>query len=148
MAWRVPRFARSLRSAHRSEHCGFTLLELIVVITIIGILGTIVAIKVVPILWVAKDTKAKADMQRYRTAATAIYSFTGSWPPSLTDLIDPHSKDGVELPGVDEIRKDPWGHDYLYELTEKGPVLRSLGRDGMEGGEGEDADLTIPAQKE
>lgn len=48
------------------------------------------------------------------------------------------------MPGIDGEPRDPWGREYLYELGEDGPVVRCLGKDGREGGEGEDADRTYP----
>ncbi len=134
-------------NASRPGSNGFTLLELIVVITIIGILGTIVTIKVVPLLFVAKSTTALANAQKIQTAASTLYTMTGNWPSALEELENPRAKDGTSLPGLGEIPNDPWGRDYVYELGENGPVVKCLGRDGQEGGEGEDADIVWPGRK-
>jgi general secretion pathway protein G len=123
---------------------GFTLLELVVVITIIGILGTLVVVKVSTLPPIARAEKVKQDLQQIWNAATMIETLTGEWPAAIEDLVDPRGKDGQRLPGIDGDLKDPWGREYLYEVGEDGPIVRCLGRDGREGGEGEDADAVHP----
>lgn len=130
----------------RSRHA-FTLLELIVVITIIGILGTIVTIKVLPTIAVARGAKTQADLKQIVSIARQIYVVTGSWPESIADMVNPRSATGASLPGLDEAPKDAWSREYLYELHDDGPIVRCLGRDGAEGGEGEDADFAWPPRK-
>jgi general secretion pathway protein G len=123
---------------------GFTLLELVVVITIIGILGTMVVVKVSTLPGIARAETVKRDLRQIAAAAGMIHTFTGEWPAALEDLRDPRGPDGEKLPKPEGDLKDPWGREYLYELGEDGPIVRCLGKDGREGGEGEDADLAYP----
>jgi general secretion pathway protein G len=129
---------------------GFTLVELMVVIVIIGLLTTIVVINVLPSQDKARVEKAKADIALLEQAAEMY---------RLDNLAYPSSGDGlqalVKAPAGTEatryraggyIRKlpdDPWGNPYHYEAPGKhGAVdIFSYGADGREGGEGNDADI-------
>jgi len=124
---------------------GFTLLELIVVITIIGLLGTLVVTKVVPVLFKANRTKIEADLRTIVEAAKQYWATTGSYPETLEELVNPQDgESGQELPGLEEYPKDPWGNEYLYELRDNKPYAISLGKDQQQGGEGDDEDIEHP----
>jgi general secretion pathway protein G len=129
---------------HRQGSGGFTLLELIIVITIIGLLATMVTIKVAFLPGKARVETARSNLVTIVEAANMIYTMTGQWPLTLDDLRRSKGKDGEPMPSIQGIRKDPWGNPYIYEVGDDGPVARSLGRDKREGGEGEDADLIWP----
>ena len=118
---------------------GFSLVELLVVITIIGILATTVTIKVIGVLGQAKITKAKAEMAEVKKAVGMYLTLTGKMPETLEDLRQPQEKNGGD--SLLDIGKDPWGHDYEYERTGRKFVVRCYGADGAPGGEGEDADI-------
>ena len=124
---------------------GFTLLELIVVITIIGILGTLVVVKVTGFVGKAKDLKIKTDLKAIVQAATYYQLETGSYPEDLEQLKSGVADDGSKTTKVDKA-VDPWGNEYEYELVNGEPTARCLGKDGTEGGEGEDTDYTYPEQ--
>lgn len=125
----------------RDRERGFSLVELLVVIAIIGILATVVAVNVSRHVSEARIVKARADLvtlsasvEMYRMAARPL-------PASLDDLQAPLPP--TMEPILRSVPSDPWGRPYLYEKT--GPKafrVRSLGADGVEGGEGEDADLS------
>jgi general secretion pathway protein G len=117
---------------------GFSLVELLVVITIIGILATTVTVKVIGVLAKAKTTKARAEISEIKKAIGTFRILTGKMPESLEDLRQPQ-KDGEE--NYIDVGKDPWGHDYEYERNGNKYVVRSYGGDGAPGGEGEDADI-------
>ena len=68
---------------------GFTLLELIVVITIIGLLGTLVVTKVAPILFRANKTKTTSDLKTIYNTAKIIYTTSGGWPESIDEMVNP-----------------------------------------------------------
>ena len=137
---------------HKTGHEeGFTLVELLVVIVIIGLLATIVAINVIPAGNQARVEKAKADIA---TLEQALEQYR------LDNMVYPSSTDGLNalltapggLPQPERYRQggyikklptDPWGKSYLYAAPgKKGAFdIYSLGADGAPGGEGENADI-------
>lgn len=126
---------------------GFTLLELIVVITIIGILSTIAAVSTSGVLRGAKRKAARASMEAILNAAEMVYTITGSYPQTLQELIDAKDDAGERI-GLGKYEPDPWGTDYEYALVDGKPHVRSLGSDRMEGGTGEAEDLVLPGKPE
>ena len=127
---------------------GFTLLELIVVITIIGLLGTLVVTKVAPILFRANKTKIISDQKTIYNTAKIIYTTSGGWPESIDEMVNPVDEDGNEMEGLEEMPKDPWRNEYEYELRGGKPVIICLGRDANTGGEGDDQDYEYPETDE
>ena len=127
---------------------GFTLLELIVVITIIGLLGTLVVTKVAPILFRANKTKIISDQKTIYNTAKIIYTTSGGWPESIDEMVNPVDQDGTEMEGLEEMPRDPWGNEYEYELRDGKPVIICLGRDANTGGEGDDQDYEYPETDE
>lgn len=69
---------------------------------------------------------------------------TGRYPVALVELLRPDAHGQPGLGGALELPKDPWSHEYTYAPPRPGqlrPDVRSLGRDGLPGGAGEDADI-------
>ena len=119
---------------------GFTLLELLVVIVIIGLLATIVVINVMPAAERAAAAKAKADIAVLEQGVDMY---------RLDHLRYPNSEEGLQaLVAGNYVRRlpnDPWDRPYLYSspATDGGPYrIASLGADGREGGTGENEDLS------
>ena len=125
---------------------GFTLLEILIVITILGILASLVAIRVMDRPGEARTLKAELDI---KTLENAMKLSTEQGIGALVEKpsvgrISKNWRDGGYLEkGV--VPEDPWGNDYLYlspGINNKDFDLFSYGADGEEGGEGEDADVT------
>ena len=118
---------------------GFTLVELMVVIVIIGLLATVVVINVLPATDRAARTKAEADIA---TLEQAVEMYR------LNSLRYPSAEQGlqavVDAGFVRRLENDPWGNPYRYVVPGPGGTpfaVISLGADGREGGEGENADI-------
>lgn len=131
---------------------GFTLIELMAVLVILGILATIVVVNVSPVFQRANIEKIKADMAQTEKALE-MYKFNELKYPSTSEgldaLVNPHS--GLKNPYlfpedgyISAIPLDPWGREYLYEFPPRKSRkfdLYTLGADGMEGGSGDDTDI-------
>ena len=90
----------------RTLEKGFTLLELIVVITIIGLLGTLVVTKVAPMLAKGNATKIKYDLQKIYEASTYFQIATGNWPESIDDMINAVDDDGNDELNASNLREE------------------------------------------
>jgi len=128
--------ARSNRSA------GFSLAELMVVIVIIGLLATVVVPNLMSKFGTAQIGKAKADITNIEQQVTAYQiDNVGRLPESLEVLVTEDDK-GTKYLNMDVVPKDPWGNEYIYEITSSDKFLIwSYGQDGVQGGEGKDADF-------
>lgn len=130
---------------------GFTLIEVLVVVVIIGILAAVVAPRIFDKPGEARQVRARADIQSLSTALNMYRLDNFNYPSTDQGLEALVSKPGG-LPEarnwkaggyIDRIPKDPWGRDYVYlSPGQRGDFdLYSLGGDGQPGGEGESADV-------
>jgi general secretion pathway protein G len=134
-----------------SKHRGFTIIEVMAVIVIIGILGGIVAVNVVGRIDKARVVSTKANLKLLHEAVIHFKMDTGRYPTEdegLNALIEqPTDVTGWNTGGyleTTEIPQDAWGNDFVYQLyPESGKpfVIISYGADGEEGGEEYDSDL-------
>ncbi len=141
--------ARRARRGSAQKRSGFTLVELMVVIVIIGLLATVVAINVLPSQDRAMVGKARADISVLEQAIETYRLDNLTFPDDLQALVAPPA--GLARPEryrqggyVRRLPEDPWGNPYQYRRpsTHGGQFdVFSLGADGREGGEGNDADL-------
>lgn len=132
---------------------GFTLLELMVVIVILGILAVVVVPKFMDAPDKAKVSRTKMDMQALDTAINRFRLDVGHYPgteqglaalvtaPSGTEDAARWAKGGYLKSG--KVPKDPWGHEYIYTCpgTHGDFDITSLGADGQAGGDGYNADI-------
>lgn len=145
---RVARDSASRRKARQ----GFTLVELMVVIVIIGLLATVVAINVLPTQDKAMIGKARADISTLEQAIETYRLDNLTFPDAqsgLQALTAPPA--GLARPEryreggyIRRLPEDPWGNAYQYRRPSAhgGPFdVFSYGADGKEGGEGNDADI-------
>ncbi len=133
---------------------GFSLIELMIVIVILGLLASMLVPKIMDRPNEARVTKAKMDMKALDSALKLYKLDTGRYPTTEQGLMALITKPELR-PVPRNYRKggyldgtaapvDPWGYDYIYRSPgeEDRPYeLISLGADGMEGGEDYDADI-------
>lgn len=121
---------------------GFTLLELMIVITIIAIIGGFAVSRFTATIDKTKVTAAKTDFGTFETALDAYYLNHNAYPATeegLQKLLD----EGLIKNKKDSLL-DPWNNPYQYRFPgefSQGPEIWSFGADGKEGGEGINADL-------
>ncbi|HVN43449.1 MAG TPA: type II secretion system major pseudopilin GspG [Steroidobacteraceae bacterium] len=129
---------------------GFTLIEIMVVVVILGILAALVAPNVIRRIDDARITKAQQDIRSYETALNLYRMDNFRYPTTEQGLdalvhrpVDPNIKNWKEGGYVQNLRKDPWGNDYQYVSpgSHGDYDLCSLGADRQPGGEGNDADI-------
>jgi general secretion pathway protein G len=133
----------------RSNQDGFTLIEIMVVILILGLLATLVVQNLRGATDKAKRVKAQADISALKTGLDRYYLDSGSYPTTeqgLQALVSAPAGGNVpanyESGGyIQAIPKDPWGNPYVYQSDGNAYVLKSYGADGVEGGDGKNADI-------
>jgi general secretion pathway protein G len=137
------------RAFRREREKGFTLLELLVVVVIIGLLAGFVAPRYFGQVGKSEVATAKAQIDAFEKALDQYRLDTGRYPTAelgLKALVDkPATEPKWNGPYLKkEVPLDPWGKAYVYKVPgEKWDFdLVSLGRDGRPGGSGEDADIT------
>lgn len=130
---------------------GFTLVEMLVVITIIGMIMALVGPRVLTYLTESKVKAARIQIQSFASALDLFYMDAGRFPSSaegLEALVHPAAGvaawNGPYLRGS-SVPNDPWGTPYVYRSPgEHGPYdLISLGSDRQEGGTGSAADISL-----
>jgi general secretion pathway protein G len=130
---------------------GFTLIEIMVVVVIIGLLAAVILPNVFGNVVKAQIAKAKSDIQALETGLTMFKLDNYKYPSTdlgLQALVqrpnDPTIRNWRENGYLKRINADPWGNPYQYVFPgQRGQEydLYSFGADGQEGGEGENADI-------
>lgn len=125
------------KQQQRRRSRGMTLIEIMVVITILGLIAAAVGVAVIPQLNQARRDRAELDIKNIQNALKLYYTKKGNYPDTATGL-----RGLVEMQALEQIPRDPWNNEYVY-LNEGGkPVVISYGADGTSGGEGQDADIS------
>lgn len=131
------------------RRAGYTLLEIMVVVFILGLLATIVAPRILGRTDDARRTKALADMKGVEQALNLYRLDTSGYPTTeqgLEALVHKPVRPPVPRTWnpsgyLEHVPLDPWGNPYIYISDGSRFTLKSYGADGTEGGEGKFADV-------
>lgn len=133
---------------NRSLIAGFTLIELMIVVVILGLLATVIMPRVLNRPEQARRIKAKVDIRNIESALALFKTDTGLFPTTsqgLEALVTNPGIKGYNSNGyLDRAPKDPWGNGYVYispGVNGRDYDLASYGKDGEEGGTEENADI-------
>jgi general secretion pathway protein G len=113
----------------RSRPRGFSFIEIMVVVVIIGLLAGVVTLSTRHIMDKAKHNRAKADLSTFKSALAGFYADTGHYPTNDQGL-------AVLVPRyVEQLHNDPWGHPYQYNQPGRNSAYEvlSLGAEGKQG---------------
>ncbi len=149
-------FLRANRQVMAGQ-AGFSLMEILISLTLLGIVGTFVTGKVLEQLHEGKVKAAHIQMKNFEGRLKEFKRKCGFFPATeqgLDSLINKPTGgrecrnyppngfiDGEQVP------KDPWDEDYIYVFEGKNFNIISYGADNVEGGEGEDQDLSLRGNK-
>ena len=133
----------------KRRQAGVTLIEMLVVVTIIALFAAIVAPRMMKQADSARRTAARTQLNAFMTALGSYKLDTGIYPTTEQGLqalrVKPESVNNWNGPYLpQDIPNDPWGRAFLYKFPgEHGdePDLICYGADGQAGGEGNDADI-------
>lgn len=131
------------RLSNRSAQGGFSLIEIIIVVVLIGGIVAFAASRILGGGDRAKANLAKAQVQTLAEKVQQYEMDTGSLPGSLQDLVSSSATGWLGPYAKDAELKDPWNHPYVYSVPGDGQPfdLVSLGKDGQPGGTSVDADV-------
>lgn len=138
----------TLNHIRRTPWRGFTLIELMIVVVILGLLATIIMPRILNRPEQARRVKAKIDIRNIESALALFKTDTGRFPTTSEGLevlvtnpgIKGYNSDGY----LDKVPLDPWGNRYIYVcpgLQSKDYDLESYGKDGEDGGADDNADI-------
>ncbi len=141
--------SRNKQQRRDASQLGFTLIEIMVVVVILGILAALIAPNVISRIDEAQVTKVKQDMRAIESALKLYRLDNFRYPTTdegLNALVTPPNDPNARWPEggyLDRVPQDPWNRPYLYlQPGNNGAFdIYSLGRDGQQGGDGLDADV-------
>jgi len=133
-----------VNATKRRQQRGMTLIEIMVVVIIIGLIGTAVAVNVIGRLNEAKVQTAKSDIAKIADAIDQYKMMRNNYPTG-EEALDVLIREKFLKANKDGKIKDPWGKEYIYlypgQTHTDAYDVKSYGADGAPGGEAENADL-------
>lgn len=134
----------------KNSEKGFSLLEIMIVLGIIGTIIAMIGQRVLGARDRAKVKEAQMALSQWTEAISMYYNDCGKNPGSLDNIIKPDASCNNWDPGSYARMKtnDPWGNPIVYQNEGNDFILKSLGKDGKEGGSGFDADIDAGSTQE
>lgn len=129
---------------HRTLRWGFTLVELMIVVVILGLLATAVVVNVSGYISQSRRERTRMDIATLKNAVELFYLQRHRYPTNEENLTVLTERTAAHPSGIiSELPMDPWARPYVYLFPGQHGAfdIMSLGRDGAQGGEGEDADI-------
>lgn len=143
----------SMLKEFKHSQAGFSLIEILVALTLLGLAGTFVAGKIFDQLHEGRVQSAKIQMNSFKARLQEFRRKCGAYPTTDQGLESLISKptSGRECKSYppngfvegQNIPLDPWDNDYVYQSDGKTLDIISYGNDGVDGGEGQDADISL-----
>lgn len=134
-------------TAHLRRRGGFSLVEMMVVLVLVGLLASVVTVNVRGLMIKGKQNAARAQIRQFVNGLNDYYMSNGQYPSNdqgLGVLVERDEKTNERIIDSQIIPKDPWGNDYQYNApgrdNEPYEVI-CFGADGRSGGEGADRDI-------
>jgi general secretion pathway protein G len=145
------RFWRIMNASRMAHMKGFTLIEIMVVVVILGILGALIVPNIIGRPDEARVTAARADIQQVGNSLELYRLDNGVYPSSdqgLDALVAepagfPEPRNWNPQGYLKRLPVDPWGEPYLYYNEDRTIEVYSFGADRKDGGEGIDADIRL-----
>ncbi len=129
------------RQLRRGER-GFTLIEIMIVVIVLGILAALVVPRFVGRTKEARVTAAKSDIASLCLSVDLFEADTGDYPDDLSELLSDPGVNGWRGPYIKKLSKDPWDNDYTYSPPSGPTGMYTVTCCGEDGSEGTDDDIT------
>lgn len=124
-AWR-----EHAESAQKFNRAGMTLIEIMIVITLMAALMTVIGYNVIGTADRGYVKMADMDLNTFKGACNQYRTFYKKYPNNLDELI--HTPDNNPVLDTDEIKADPWGNEYIFEKNGNKIKIYSMGPDSLE----------------
>lgn len=118
----------------RNCKSGFTLVEIMLVVVIIGLIAAVVMPKITGQSNKAKIAACRASIAGLKTAVNLYEMDVGTYPSTLQALVTKGGEEGWKGPYVEKgtIPKDPWNHDFIYSTRDEGFDIKAKAPDGTD----------------
>jgi len=136
--------SHEIRGDRERRRAGFTLIEIMIVVVILGLLATLVVMNAPAYIHRQRVKVARTNIEMLEAKVDIFYSEMGRYPKTLDELVSAKDSAGIDLKIIKKVPRDPWGNAFVYVVPGQGGEdysISSLGADGQAGGDGPNADI-------